>query len=196
VEPISALELSQDIEETGPLLRKEAPPICWRLEKAQRNVRKTFSGKKKMTSYVSFLLGVDAARQRLTHLFQSEGFGLANQLSTTLVAGDSSRAGRVAAEQKTDTFRECRRTHKLIRNRTSTAIRGQIKRDPRPRWLSFQCSIDHGHHVVELHASRRAETGTFVAFIYQKGSEWLLHHIVGTDENEVIGRAVEWCERN
>src|SRR6266481_3695906 len=60
---------------------------------------------------------------------------------------------------------------------------------------SFQCSIDHGHHVVELHASRHAETGAFVTFIYEKGSERLLQHITGTNENEAIRQAMEWCEK-
>jgi hypothetical protein len=61
---------------------------------------------------------------------------------------------------------------------------------------SFQCSIDHGHHVVELHASRSADSGTFVTFIYEKDSERLLRHITGTDENEVILQALVWCEVN
>jgi hypothetical protein len=61
---------------------------------------------------------------------------------------------------------------------------------------SFQTSIDHGHHVVELHASRSAETGTFVTFIYEKDSERLLRHITGTDENEVIRQALAWCGQN
>ena len=58
---------------------------------------------------------------------------------------------------------------------------------------SFQRSINHGHYVVELHASRSAETGTFVAFIYEKGSGRLLRHVTGTDENEVIRQALAWC---
>jgi hypothetical protein len=40
------------------------------------------------------------------------------------------------------------------------------------------------------------ETGTFVAFIHQKGSEWLLQHITGTNENEVIHQALVWSEKN
>jgi hypothetical protein len=61
---------------------------------------------------------------------------------------------------------------------------------------SFQRSIDHGHRVIELHASRSAGTGTFVTFIYEKHSERLLRHISGTDENEVIRQALVWCEKN
>jgi hypothetical protein len=61
---------------------------------------------------------------------------------------------------------------------------------------SFQVSIDHGQHVIELHASRRAETGTFVTFIYEKDSERLLRHIIGTDENEVIRQVLVWSEKD
>jgi hypothetical protein len=60
---------------------------------------------------------------------------------------------------------------------------------------SFQCSIDHGRHLIELHGSRSAETGTFVAFIYEKGSERLLRHITGTDEDEVILQSLAWSEK-
>src|SRR5258705_12884646 len=61
---------------------------------------------------------------------------------------------------------------------------------------SFQRSIDHGQHVIELHASRRAETGTFVTFIYEKDSERLLRHIIGTDEDQVILQSLAWSEKN
>jgi hypothetical protein len=61
---------------------------------------------------------------------------------------------------------------------------------------SFQRSIDHGHHVIELHASRSAESCTFMAFIYEKDSERLLRHIAGMDENVVIRQALVWCEKN
>jgi hypothetical protein len=61
---------------------------------------------------------------------------------------------------------------------------------------SFQRSIDHGRHVVELHASRSAEASTVVTFIYEKNSERLLRHITGTDENDVIQQALTWCEKN
>ena len=61
---------------------------------------------------------------------------------------------------------------------------------------SFQRSIDHGPHVVELHASRGAESDTYVTFIYEKDSDRLLRHIVGTDENDVIRRALAWSESN
>ena len=61
---------------------------------------------------------------------------------------------------------------------------------------SFQCCIDHGYHVVELHASRSGDSGTFVTFIYEKGSERLLRHLIGTDEDEVILQALAWSEKN
>jgi hypothetical protein len=61
---------------------------------------------------------------------------------------------------------------------------------------SFQRSIDLGHYVIELHASRSAETSTFVAFIYEKDSERLLRHIAGIDENVVIRQTLVWCEKN
>jgi hypothetical protein len=61
---------------------------------------------------------------------------------------------------------------------------------------SFQRTINHGHHVIELQARRSAETCTFAIFIYEKGSERLLRHITGTDENEVIRQALMWCEKS
>jgi hypothetical protein len=33
------------------------------------------------------------------------------------------------------------------------------------------------------------------ASIYEKGQEQLLRHITGTNENEAIRQAMEWCER-
>jgi hypothetical protein len=47
-----------------------------------------------------------------------------------------------------------------------------------------------------LHASRGAESDTYVTFIYEKDSDRLLRHIVGTDENDVIRRALAWSESN
>jgi hypothetical protein len=35
-----------------------------------------------------------------------------------------------------------------------------------------------------------------VTFIYEKGSERLLQHITGTNEDEVIRQALVWSERN
>src|SRR5258708_34036237 len=61
---------------------------------------------------------------------------------------------------------------------------------------SFQRSIDHGPHVIELHASRGAGSDTYLTFIYEKDSDRLLRHIVGTDENNEIGQALTWSKRN
>jgi hypothetical protein len=61
---------------------------------------------------------------------------------------------------------------------------------------SFLRSIDDGHHVIELHAWRTPATCTFAAFIYEKVPKRLLLHIAGSDEDEVIRKALEWCERN
>ena len=56
--------------------------------------------------------------------------------------------------------------------------------------------MDHGHHVIELHAWRTAESCTFATFIYEKAGERLLRHFAGPDENEVIRQALVWCEKN
>ena len=61
---------------------------------------------------------------------------------------------------------------------------------------SFQRSIDHGHFSIELHASRRVESSTFVMFIYEKIGGRLLRHFTGSDENEVNRQALKWCEEN
>src|SRR5258705_12333075 len=61
---------------------------------------------------------------------------------------------------------------------------------------SFQLSIHQDPHVIELHASRGAGSDTYVTFIYEKDSDRLLRHIVGTDENHVIGEALAWSKRN
>jgi len=60
---------------------------------------------------------------------------------------------------------------------------------------SFRRSIDHGHHLIELHAWR-SETCTFATFVYAKSPERLLRHFTGSDENEVIRQALVWCEEN
>ncbi|HEX3445572.1 MAG TPA: hypothetical protein VHS80_12730 [Chthoniobacterales bacterium] len=61
---------------------------------------------------------------------------------------------------------------------------------------SFWCSIDRGHLLVELHASRSGDHGTFVTFIYEKESKRLLRHMVATDEDEVVLQSLAWCEKN
>jgi hypothetical protein len=61
---------------------------------------------------------------------------------------------------------------------------------------SFQRSIDHDDHVIELHAWRSAERPTFATFVYQRSIQRLLRHFTGSDETEVIRQALAWCERN
>ena len=61
---------------------------------------------------------------------------------------------------------------------------------------SFQRSINYGQHVIEMHVWRSPDACTFATFIYEKGTERLLRHFTGTDENEVIRQALEWCEAN
>ena len=60
---------------------------------------------------------------------------------------------------------------------------------------SFQRSVDHGYHVIELHAWRSVESCTFTKFT-RKPAEQLLRHITGTNENEVIRRSLLWCDKN
>jgi hypothetical protein len=36
----------------------------------------------------------------------------------------------------------------------------------------------------------------FVTFIYEKDSERLLRHVIGTDEDEVILQSLAWSEKN
>jgi hypothetical protein len=60
---------------------------------------------------------------------------------------------------------------------------------------SFQGILEHGHYVIELHAWRHTADSTFATFIYEKTPERLLRHITGTDENEVIHRALVCCEK-
>jgi hypothetical protein len=86
-----------------------------------------------MNNYVSFLLEADAAKRRLAQLFESEALGRTTHRSTAFVACDSNPTARTGAKQNNKTFREYRRTHRLVRDRTRTPIptrqSGQIKRD-------------------------------------------------------------------
>jgi hypothetical protein len=61
---------------------------------------------------------------------------------------------------------------------------------------SFQLAVDHGHFSIELHAWRSAERCTFATFIYEKASERLLRHFIGSDQNEIIRQALVWCDEN
>jgi hypothetical protein len=80
---------------------------------------------------------------------------------------------------------------KSLKSNGSICVSQDVRNSP-----SFQCSIDHGHHVVELHAARSGDGGTFVTFIYEKDSERLLRHVTGTDEDEVILQSLAWSEQN
>jgi hypothetical protein len=80
---------------------------------------------------------------------------------------------------------------KSLKSNGSICVSQDVRNSP-----SFQCSIDHGHHVVELHAARSRDGGRFVTFIYEKDSERLLRHVTGTDEDEVILQSLVWSEQN
>ena len=60
-------------------------------------LRQAFTGKKKMTNYVSFFLEAGVAKRRLAQLFEAETLGRPNHLSKEFVASDSSRAARTGA---------------------------------------------------------------------------------------------------
>jgi hypothetical protein len=61
---------------------------------------------------------------------------------------------------------------------------------------SFQSAVEHGDFSIELHAWRSRETCTFATFVYDKAGKRLLRHFTGSDENEVIRKALAWCEQN
>jgi hypothetical protein len=61
---------------------------------------------------------------------------------------------------------------------------------------SFQKSVDHGYHVIELHAWRKPKGTNFAAFVYEKAADRLLRHFIGADENEVFRQSLVWCEKN
>jgi hypothetical protein len=61
---------------------------------------------------------------------------------------------------------------------------------------SFQRSIDHGQYVIQLHAWPGPEDAGFAMFIFEKATELVLRHFIGTDENEVIRQARVWCDEN
>ena len=72
----------------------------------------------------------------------------------------------------------------------SSIIFPKVRKSP-----SFQRSLDHGHHVIELHAWRSTERTSFATFIYEKAADRLLRHFFGADENEVIRQSLVWCEQ-
>jgi hypothetical protein len=61
---------------------------------------------------------------------------------------------------------------------------------------SFERIVDRGQFFIELHAWRSPETRTFAAFIYEKDGKRILRYFTGPDENEVIRKALLWCDEN
>ena len=86
-----------------------------------------------MNDHVSLLLEGCAAKRKLAELFQSEGFGQANQPPIAIAAHESIPAVKTGIKQTNKLFRENRRKHGLVPNRTPTPLRrsqpGQVKRD-------------------------------------------------------------------
>src|SRR5262245_29058889 len=86
-----------------------------------------------MNDHVSLLLEGCAAKRKLAELFQSEGFGQANQPPIAIAAHESIPAVQTGIKQSNKLFRENRRKHGPVPNRTPTPLRrsqpGQVKRD-------------------------------------------------------------------
>jgi hypothetical protein len=87
-----------------------------------------------MTDYVSYLLAANAAKRRLTQLFESESLGLADYESTTIVAGDRNRAAQANTEQNSDTVRGYSSSQSwsvpnLIKTAIPTKKSDKVKRD-------------------------------------------------------------------
>jgi hypothetical protein len=86
-----------------------------------------------MNDHVSLLLHGYAAKRKLVELFQSETFQSANQPPIANAASESIPAVRTEIKHTSKLFRENRRKHRVIPNRTPTALRtsqqGQMKRD-------------------------------------------------------------------
>jgi len=57
-------------------------------------------------------------------------------------------------------------------------------------------ALKHTYRQVSALERCEQQPCTFATFIYEKGSERLLRHITGTDENDVIRQALVWCEQN
>ena len=51
--------------------------------------------------------------------------------------------------------------------------------------------VDHGHLSIVLHAWRSPDVCTFATFIYDKGSEPLLRHFTGADEERSDSASTE-----
>jgi hypothetical protein len=98
-----------------------------------RSVPGAFTRKAKMTDYVLLLLESDAAKRRLSELFEAETLRSAGYRSTEIVPHDRSRATRASAKDNNNPFRKYRRTQTAVSSRTRTAIRpiesGRTRRD-------------------------------------------------------------------
>ena len=86
-----------------------------------------------MTNYVSLLLESDAAKRRLSELFEAETLRSADYRSTEIDPHDQSRATRTSARDNNNPFRKYRCTRTAVSSRTRTAIRpiesGRTRRD-------------------------------------------------------------------
>ena len=125
----SALKLSQDVEEAGSQLRDKGHAG----NPKSRSVPGAFTRKEKMTNYLSFPLEADAAKRRLSELFEAETLRSADYRSTEIVPHDRSRATQTSVEDNNSPFRKHRCAGTAVSIRTRTAIRpiesGQTKRD-------------------------------------------------------------------
>lgn len=112
-----------------------------------------------MTNYVSYLLAANAAKRRLTQLFESESLGSADYESTTIVAGDHNGAARTNAEQNSDVVRGYNSSQRwLVPNLIKTAIptkkSNQVKRDLTVSGLAL--ALVFSGAVVSAHTDRPA----------------------------------------
>lgn len=86
-----------------------------------------------MTNYVSLLLESDAAKRRLSELFEAETLRSADHQSTEIVPHDQTRATRTSARDDNNPFPKYRCTRTAVSSRTRTAIRpiesGRTRRD-------------------------------------------------------------------
>jgi hypothetical protein len=86
-----------------------------------------------MNDHVSLLLQGYAAKRKLAELFESEGLRQANQPPIAIAARESIPTVQTDLKESSKLFRETRRKHGLIPNRTPTALRtsqpGHVKRD-------------------------------------------------------------------
>jgi hypothetical protein len=112
-----------------------------------------------MNNYVSYLLAANAAKRRLTQLFESESLGSADYESTTIVARDHNGAARTNAEQNSDEVRGYNSSQRwLVPNLIKTAIpskkSNQVRRDLTVSGLAL--ALVFSGAVVSAHTDRPA----------------------------------------